>query len=254
MPIVKIPHLDGAAAMAGNGDELAIAAQYPPGVILYNVTTQAESILSDPYGTPIDIAIDKSANLFVLNYNNSNGNVTMYRAGSTKPVELGCQKIGLGEAIAANNEGDVFVNGYPQSNIGVIEIPHGPHGPIGRECKLLSLQPEEGYVAGVGVDPKTDDLIVMDDPDECAGSNEGRMIIYPKPYRSSTGHSVTLRGNCVGRLRLDATSTIVFTFDETVSGGTFYVTQHSYPQGAAMGSYTGGDLSGMTTIPNALPN
>jgi hypothetical protein len=254
VPITQVPNLSGAAAMVGHFHEVAIVAQNPPGVVLYNVATQAESILPDPYGTPIDIAIDKNANLFVLNFNSSNGNVTMFRAGSTKPIELGCQQIGIGEDIAANNEGDVFVNGITQSTVGVVKIPHGPHGPIGKLCKLLALQPEQGYVAGIAVDPKTDDLIVMDDPDECAGSDEGRMTIYPKPYHASTGHSVTLRGNCIGRMRLDATSTIVFTFDQTVSGGMTYVTQHSYPGGVDMGSYTGGNLSGITTIPNRLPN
>jgi hypothetical protein len=252
--IARVAHLHGASSMAANGDDLGIVRQNPAGVVRYNVKTQAETTLSDPNGTPIDIAIDKRANLFVLNIAGSSGNVTMYRANSSKPVELNCQYIGLGEAIAADNEGNIFVNGYDQSFTGVVEIPNGPHGPQPQKCKRLALQPENGYVAGLAVDPKTDDLIVLDDPDLCAGGEEGRMTIYPKPYRASTGHFVDLNGNCVGQMRLDATSSTVFAFDQTVSGAISYIIQRSYPDGRDMGTYRNGDLSGITTIPNTLPN
>ncbi len=253
--IGKIPHLARAAGMVANADELAIASQRPPGVVLYNLTTQAQSTLPDPNGTPLDIAIDKNANLFVLNVQDDDkGNVTMYRANSSKAIELVCQYIGFGEAIATDNEGDIFVNGYQQTFAGVVEIPNGPGGPQPGKCRRLDLRPENGYVAGVAVDPKTDDLIVLDDPDLCAGGQEGRMTIYPKPYARNTAHAVDLNGNCVGQMRLDATSRIVFAFDETVSGGTSYILQRGYPGGRNMGSYRRGDLSGITTIPNSLPN
>ncbi len=253
--IGKIPHLSRAAGMVANGDELAIASQRPPGVVLYNVTTQAQSTLADPYGTPLDIAIDTNANLFVLNArDNDQGNVTMYRANSSKAIELDCRYIGLGEAIAIDNEGDIFVNGYQQSFAGVVEIPNGPRGPQPGKCRRLDLRAEKGYAAGVAVDPKSDDLIVVDDPDRCAGGQEGRMTIYPKPYARNTAHTVDLKGNCVGQTRLDANSRIVFAFDETVSGGISYLLQRGYPGGRKMGSYRRGDLSGITTIPNSLPN
>jgi hypothetical protein len=57
-----------------------------------------------------------------------------------------------------------------------------------------------------------------------------------------------------GPMRLDATSSIVFAFDETVSGGRSYIIQRSYPGGRDMGIYQNGDLSGITTIPNTLSN
>ena len=252
--IARVPHLHDASSMVANGDNLAIVRQNPPGVVRYNVKTQAETILSDPNGTPIDLAIDTNGNVFALNIAGSSGNVTMYRANSSKPIELNCQHIGLGEAIAADNEGDIFVNGYDQSFTGVVEIPNGLKGPQPGKCKRLALLPENGYVAGVAVDPKTDDLIVLDDPDLCAGGEEGRMTIYPKPYQQSTGRSVDLNGNCVGQMRLDATSSIVFAFDETVSGAVSYIIQRSYPDGRDMGTYRNGHLSGITTIPNTLPN
>jgi hypothetical protein len=253
--IGKIPHLRRAAGMVADGNELAIASQSPPGVVLYDVTTQAQSTLPDPNGIPLDIAIDKNANLFVLNVQGDDrGNVTMYRANSAKAIELNCRYIGFGEAIATDNEGDVFVNGYQQSFTGVVEIPNGPKGPQPDRCGRLDLRPENGYVAGIAVDPKTDDLIVLDDPDLCAGGQEGRMTIYPKPYSRNTAHAVDLNGNCVGQMRLDATSRILFAFDETVSGGDSYILQRGYPGGRIMGSYRRGDLRGIATIPNSLPN
>lgn len=68
------------------------------------------------------------------------------------------------ETIGADNEGDVFVNGYDGNEFGVVEYPV-------RKCKrkVLNLQPEIGYPGDVGIDPKTEDLIVVDDPGACAG-------------------------------------------------------------------------------------
>jgi hypothetical protein len=252
--IARIPNLR-AGAMAGNGNEVAIVNQHPPGIVLYDVATHALKRFADPNGTPIDIAIDKNANLFVLNVvRDDPGNVTMYRANSSQPVELNCRYIGLGVAIAADDEGDIFVNGYQHSFTGVSEIPNGPNGPQPSKCRRLDLRPEHGYVAGVAIDPKTNDLIVLDDPDLCAGGVEGRMTIYPKPYRGGTARSVDLNGNCVGQLRLDAASRLVFSFDQNISGGSSYVIQRGYPGGRDLGAYHRGNLIGVTTIPNTLPN
>jgi hypothetical protein len=252
--IGRVPKVSAAGAMVANGHVVAIVNQAPTGVVVYNIKTKATQSFPDPYGIPIDIAIDKNANLYALNYP-SPSNVAMYRAGSSQPQELTCKYLDNGVAVATDNEGDVFVNSYGSPFTGVVEIPNGPGGPQSQNCKeLAGLLPEQGYEAGLAVDPKTDDLIVLDDPDECAGGIEGLMTIYPKPYSASTAHSVNLNGNCVGLMRLDASSSTVFAFDESVDQARSYIIQRSYPQGRGSGAYRGGHSSGFTTIPNTLPN
>jgi hypothetical protein len=254
--IGKVRNVSAAAGMVANGHVVAMVNQAPTSVVVYNIKTKTEQSFPDPYGIPIDIAIDKNANLYALNYlSSSPSNVAMYRAGSSQAQELTCKYLGSGVAVAVDNEGDVFVNGYGASFTGVVEIPNGPSGPQSQKCKRLAgLLPEQGYEAGLAVDPKTDDLIVLDDPDLCAGGIEGLMTIYPKPYRASTARSVNLNGNCVGRMRLDATSSTVFAFDDTVDQSRTFIIQRSYPQGRGNGTYRRGNVSGFTTLPNTLPN
>ena len=142
--------------------------------------------------------------------------VAVFKAGSSQPAELTCSYINIGEAIAVDNESDVFVDGYgPNGFMGVVEYAAGS-----QNCTKLHLRPQHGYVGGVGVDPKTDDLIVVDDPDLCAGGLEGRMIIYPKPYEPHTSHRHDLGATyCAGAFRLNSTSSLIFVSDATVSGG-----------------------------------
>lgn len=268
--IGRVPGLAGAGSMAANGNVVAIVSGKLPGVFLYDVTMKTKRTLKDPYGTPFDVAIDTSANIFVLNYNASGDNVTMYRAHSSQPLELSCQYIQYGKAIAADNEGDVFVNGSQNDPrrvfTGVVEIPNGPNGPQPGKCARLSLG-EIGYPGGLAVDPKTDDLIVLSDPDQCAGGVEGLMTIYPKPYTEVHSRSVNLNGNCVGIIRLDATSSRVFALDVPypqlrtherqrpngeING--LVILQRSYPDGNDMGRYLRENPTGFTTIPNTLPN
>jgi hypothetical protein len=243
-----------AFGMVANGHVVAIANEHPSGVVVYNVTTKNKRTLPDPYGVAVDIAIGKNAALYVLNFA-SPANVAMYPAGSSQPKKLVCNVLGNGQAIAVDNEGDIFINGYGRDNAtGVFEIPNGPNGPQPNKCAALHLQAEPGYVAGLALDPKTDDLIVLDDPDLCAGGVEGRMTIYPKPYRANTGHSHDLGANCAGGIRLDATSSLVFVGDQDVSGSYTFVLQRSYPNGRDMGTYFGNSPGSFTTIPNTLPN
>lgn len=82
----------------------------------------------------------------------------MFPAGSPAPKQLVCKYLNIGEAIAVDNEGDIFVNGYFTNGVaGVVEIPNGPSGPQPQNCTRLRLLLEPGYVAGVAIDPKTDD-------------------------------------------------------------------------------------------------
>ncbi len=252
--IAKIAGLRSASSMAANGHVMAILRQAPTGVVLYNAATKAKRVLSDPYGVPADLAIDKNATLYVLNRATSADNVTMYRARSSQAVELTCKYLDNGVAIAADNEGDVFVNASGPNFKGVVEFPNGPNGPQSGNCKKLKLQPELGYVAGLAVDPKTDALVVLDNPGYCSGGIEGQMTIYPKPYKPSSGRSVDLNGHCVGLMRLDATSSTVFAFDRLSASGHAVVIARNYPDGGGSATYRHNYIAGFTTLPNTLPN
>jgi hypothetical protein len=245
-----------ATGMAADGQMIVMAAESPAGVVVYHIPTQTKRTFSDPFGIPIDIAIDKNEALFVVNVASPNGNIGMYPPHSGHAVELDCRFIGLPEAVAVDNEGDIFVNGYLRHTgvAEVVEIPTGPGGPEPQNCVRLALNAEPGYVAGIAIDPKTDDLIVLDDPDFCAGGIEGRMTVYPKPYNKATGVSHDLNANCAGLIRLSADSSRVFVLDEDVSGSYTFILQRSFPNGSDMGEYDNGQPDGFTTIPNVLPN
>ena len=250
-PISNPFGLNGSGGVAADGHVVAITTYNPARVVVYNIDTKHMHRLPDPFGTPIDIAIDKNETLYALNIASGSSNVAMYPAGSSNPTELTCAQLQIGEAIAADNEGDVFINGYPlMGTANVFEIRHGRN-----HCNPVNnLNSEPGYVAGIAVDPKTDDLVVLDDPDLCAGGIEGRMTIYHKPYSKQTGKSVVIGQNCTGGMRLNADSSIVYAIDQDVSGSYTYILQRSYPDGRSMGAYFGGAAGGFTTIPNTLPN
>jgi hypothetical protein len=240
-------------ALAADGDTVIVANYSPAEIVTYKLDTQTEATMSDPYGGPVDVAVDRHGNIYALNL----ADVVVYKAGSSKPTELTCSSIDVGEAIAVNNEGDVFVDGYgPDGSFqGVVEYPKGSG-----TCSIPHLRKSRGYIAGVGVDPKTDDLIVVDDPDYCAGGLEGRMVIYPKPYDQRTSRRRVLSATyCAGTFRLDGDSTRIFYSDATVSDGLPIIDQARYPSGKFEGQYWLGYyssvyFSGITTIPNTLPN
>jgi hypothetical protein len=239
-------------AMAANGTTMLIANYSPATIVTYDIDTQAKSVLQDPYGGPLDVAIGRDGTIYALNI----ANVAVFAPDPSQVTELTCAYVNEGEAIAVDNEGDIFVDGYgPHGFMGVIEYPAGS-----QSCVKPHLRAALGYIAGVGVDPKTDDLIVVDDPDLCAGGNEGRMIIYPKPYQQRTSVRRNLNAQyCSGAFRLDAKSQHIFYADATVSAGFPLIEEARYPSGKWEGTYqagyySGGDFAGFTTIPNTLPN
>lgn len=239
--------------MAANGNVVAIANYSPAEVLTYDVKTKATNTLADPYGGPLDIAIDKHGTIYAMNIDS----VAVFKSGSSQPSRLGCsQFLNDNVAVAVDNEGNVYIDGYGASFTGVVEFRSGS-----QPCRRVHLRAVRGYIGGVGVDPKTDALIVVDDPDLCAGGLEGRMIIYPKPYLERTSRRRNLGVSyCAGTFRLDATSSIVFVADATVSAGYPLIDQRSYPSAKNEGTYgagefsSGGYFSGFTTIPNTLPN
>lgn len=239
-------------ALAANGNVIIVANYQPAEVVTYNLATKSESTMRDPYGNPYDVAVDKKGNIYAMNETS----VAVYENGSSHPTALRCDDVATAEAIAVDNEGDVFVNGYtPSSAVVIVKYPAGS-----TKCAIVPhLRAERGYIAGVGIDPKTDDLIVVDDPDLCAGGIEGRMIIYPKPYEQRTSIRRILQTTyCAGTFRLDASSTHIFYSDATVSAGVSVVDQARYPSGTYEGRYGGyyssATFAGFTTLPNRLPN
>ena len=235
-------------AMAANGSVIIIANYSPPEIVTYDVKTGTQTTLHDTYGNPIDVTVDKHGNIYALNFSLRKVSVAVFSSGSSRPSQLTCEDFFNPSAVAADNEGDLFINTYgPAEFTGVVEFPAGAN-----TCKKLNLQPEQGYPGGVGVDPKTDDLIVVDNPDYCAGGSEGEMFIYRKPYRPRTVRTEYLNPwYCDGTFRLDANSTKIFVGD---SG---YIDQRSYPDAQGQGRYTDrypANTGGFTTIPNTLPN
>jgi hypothetical protein len=243
------------AGMAAHGNVVAIATS-GPSVLLYNVATAAQTTLPDPFGSALDVAIDKNENIFVTNSTRPADTIVEYPKGDRQhPRDLtGCGLIDLTYGIAADNEGDVFVAVFtPRFAARVIELPNGPNGPEPHQCTALALKLSGGY-SGLAIDPKTDDLVTLDNPDQCAGGIEGRMVVYPKPYQKATGKTRDLNANCSGGMRLSADSSTVFVGDQDVSGSFTFILQRSFPEGRDEGSYMNGEPGGFTTIPNTLPN
>ncbi|MBV8531261.1 MAG: hypothetical protein JO104_08075 [Candidatus Eremiobacteraeota bacterium] len=236
--------------LAADGDVIVMTNYSPAEIVTYNVKTKAQTTLNDPYGGPVDVAIDKKATIYALNL----ASVAVFARGSSNPSELTCSMITTAEAIAVDKESDVFVDGYGHNFMGIVEYPAGSS-----TCKPLAINKQSGYIGGVGVDPKTDDLIVVDDPDLCAGGIEGRMRIFPKPYRRNHFRWRNLNANyCAGTIRLNADSSLIFVADATISDGYPLVDQRTYPgakgNGVYENGYYSGSFSGFTTIPNTLPN
>ncbi len=244
------------AGLVANGRVISFGNQNPAEVLQFNVDTKAITTLPDPFGTPIDIAIGKDGSLYVLNLVQSNpANVAWYPGGAPNPKELACSALDYGSNVAVDNEGNLYVGGYfGQDTAGIIKFPIGPNGPDPSKCKTLDLGLGSASMDGLVVDPKTDDLVTLTDPDLCAGGIEGLMSIFPKPYRRETGRSHIIGQNCSFDLRLSADSKTVFILDEGVDGGTSHILQRSFPDGVPGGSYHGGQPDSITTIPNTLPN
>lgn len=239
--------------MAANGNTVVIANLSPAEVVTYNVKTKSEHTMPDPFGSPYDVAVDKHGTIYAMDV----AYIAVYKAGSSQLSRLDCpQSLNRNIAVAVDNEGNVYLDGYGPRLSGVFEFRGGSN-----PCRQVHLRAVRGYIGGVGVDPKTDALLTIDNPNLCAGGFEGRLIIYPKPYLVRTSRRRNLGANyCAGTLRFDSTSSILFVGDFTVSAGFPLIDQHSYPSGKSQGVYSAssfgsnGVFGGFTTIPNTLPN
>ncbi len=260
-PIGTVTGASAPTAMAADGNTIAIAFAKPPSIVLYNTTTAVQTSLPNSNGSPIDIAFDKQGDLIALT---TYSDVVAYKPPAFKAKTLHCGLIGSDRTnIAADREGDIFINQTFGSTSAVIEIPKGPNGYEPGKCSQLPIS-EEGYSAGLLVDPNTDALVVFHEPDECAGGNEAEMDIYGKPYGKGTTITKNLNGNCAYMLRFGPDSQQVYFSDgsPTLRGRNMlpndygvHIEQRDYPDGGGNATYRSPHMAaGVATIPNELPN
>jgi hypothetical protein len=148
-------------------------------------------------------------------------------------------------AIAVDDNANVFVSGTrPSSFSGVVEYATGSS-----TWAKLAIQTKPS-VTGLGVNPRNDALIVVDNVD-CVRPHEGRVTVYRRPFGSKVLHRGNLRGSCPGPFRLDATARyLLFSNGRPAQN----VSQRDFPGIAYPYTYESGAPSGFTTIPNNLPN
>lgn len=239
--------------LATKGHVIAIATQNPSQLALYSVNDQTLRTFADPFGAPTDVAIGVDGTIYVNNVPRSGSSVTMYKPPVRQPVQLICAALNFSTAVAVDNENNIYLQGYGSGGSAIVaEIPNGPGGPEPQNCATLALKTDGGYGAGIVVDPLTDDLVTLDDPDYCAGGIEGRMTVYPKPYNINTSKSHVLGDECASGLRLSAESQYVYLGDTNLNIS--FILQRTFPDGGDVGRYRGGDAAGFTTIPSSLPN
>lgn len=245
IPITSPLSINTVAGMASDNGHLAIAATSPSALVRYTFGTQEQTVIPDPGGPPIDLAMAKGDTAYVLNA----GDVEGFPLDRLTPRTITCPYISNGVSIAVDDHGNVFVNGYgPGSFVGVVKYPYSDW-----QCTPLNLNPEQGSIGGIGIDPATDNLIVVDNPGSCNGGGDGRMTIYTPPYSPKTATQVNLNVTyCAGTFRLDATSETMFLMDS--NGSQTQIDQFSYPEGQSEGVYSGGVPGAITTWPNTLPN
>ncbi len=238
-----------ANAMVSNGEVVIIASHAPPEIIEYNIKTKVETTVADPFGAPNHVAVDRAGTVYAI----SQHEIGVFPTGSAQPFKIGCKELRGGQAlsIAVDDESDVFVASSQTRSTNIFELPAGSPS----DCVKLDLK-KPSNLGGIGVDPKTDDLIVVDNPGILC-SYVGRLTIYPKPYASGTAKRHTFYANyCAGGFRLDAHSTHIYISDETVDESYPLIDVRSYPSGSGTESYADYNAytGGFTLIPSALPN
>jgi hypothetical protein len=239
-----------ANSMASNGNVVIIASYAPAELIEYNIKTKMQSVVPDTFGSPSHVAVDKAGTIYAL----SAHEVGVFSQGTAKPYEITCKELSGSEpfSVAVDDESDVFVETGYGSFTGVLEVAAGSSD----NCVELHLG-RTIDPGGIGIDPKTDDLILIDNPGLCAGGDEGRMTIYSKPYAEGTAITRHLHaGDCAGGFRLDAGSKHIYVADSTIDESYPLIDVRTYPEGRGNGSYEDYNayLGGFTLIPSALPN
>jgi hypothetical protein len=260
-PLGTVTGATSPTAMAANGDTVAIAFGNPSSVVLYDTATGTQRSLRVGRGAPTDVAYDNQGNIVVFD---SYAEILVYRAPQFARKLVNCELVTVsGSYIAADREGDIFVNQESRGANEIVEIPKGSKGYESKKCSKLPIE-EDGYNAGLAVDPKTDDLVVFYDPDLCAGGNEAEMDVYRKPYGQSAPTMRNLNGNCAYMLRFGPDARHVYFIDNgpTLSrrngrpnDSDTHISQRNYPGGHSDSEYRDPLFAaGVATIPNELPN
>ena len=238
-----------ANALVSNGDVVIVASHAPSEIIEYNIKTKTETTTADPFGAPDHVAVNKGGTVYAL----SRHEIGVFPAGSSQPFKIACKELRGTEAlsIAVDDESDVFVAADRARSTDIFELPAGST----TDCVKLDLK-RPSNLGGIGIDPKTDDLVVVDNPGVLC-SYVGRITIYPKPYASATAKQNNFYANyCAGGFRLDANSTHIYVADETVDESYPLIDVRSYPSGSGTESYADYNAytGGFTLLPSALPN
>jgi hypothetical protein len=246
--------------MSASGDTIAVGVGTPSSIVLYDAASGQQTSLPEP-GYALDVNYDAQGNIIVLNViDNHHRDIIVYEPPQFAPTTLSsCAFIDYNSSyIAADNEGNIYINQNIPESATVIEIPKGPSGYTPELCSKLPIR-ETGSAAGLLVDAKTDNLVVFHEPDLCAGGNEAEMNVYGKPYGRGTRISKNLHGNCAGTLRFGLDDTQVYFLDGSPelhvrnSGPNDYgehIDQRNYPGGGGHGEYRDSHLAtGVATIP-----
>ncbi|HEX4012370.1 MAG TPA: hypothetical protein VHX17_00620, partial [Candidatus Cybelea sp.] len=236
-------------ALVADGDVVIVASLKPAEIIKYNVRSKTETTVADPFGPPFHVAVDKSGAVYAV----SRHKIGVFPKNSAQPYEIGCRALQAHQlvSVAIDDENDVFVAAGYRHGTEIVELPAG--SPSG--CVKLGVRPPSNF-GGIGIDPKTDDLIVVDNPGLLC-EYEGRLTIYPKPYAKATAETHDFNANiCAGGFRLDANSKHIYISDETIDESYPLIDVRSYPSASGNASYVdyAGYTGGFTLLPSTLPN
>ncbi|MGA8534126.1 MAG: hypothetical protein WB615_08465 [Candidatus Tumulicola sp.] len=235
-------------AMSADGDILDIASTSPAQTVQYDLST-GTAVLQPDTGTAVDVA-DVCCQTSSTVYSSGIRKTMPYDRSPGRTIA--CGTIASGVAVASDSKSNVYVQGAGSDGyVGVFEYGFSTHA-----CTELPLKVQKGTAAGIGMD-SSDDLIVADNPNSCAGSNDGRIIVYTPPYSASSGTARNISANvgCAGLFRLDSGTTgITYLFMLDSNGGSPRIDQFRYSNTSFRGSYSGGNPSAPTTLPNTVPN
>jgi DNA-binding beta-propeller fold protein YncE len=189
-------------------------------------STSPTFIYNEGINDPINVATDKSGNVYAANWNHgANGGVFEYAQGNNVTTNI-CSVTGGVEGIAVDKSGDVFIDSVNSGYAGVItEFVGGLSGCHGKTLSISGL----GGLGGMAID-KSGNLIVVD-------QTNAKVDVIAPPYSSITG---TLGSGFSGpfHVTLNETNKEAYVADT----GTGVIDVLSYPSGKlidAIGSSSG---------------
>ncbi len=242
------------AGSLGSGEEVVLGGASPMSqTSLYDLSTNALERNNPPvgWGTPVDVASIVGGGSLTLYGDGSYETMPFDRAAGIHKTEC-TSLLDSADAITADRKGNVFIQGTgPGGFAGVVELAQSS-----QTCSALSLKPQQGTAAGITVNPANGELIVGDNPNSCSGSSDGRLIVYTPPFSAGSGIIRILSGvGCAGLFRVDSGTTgatYIFMLDS--NGSSPQIDELKCCNMTFKGSYSGGNPSAPTTLPNSLPN